>query len=136
MAPGVSQRLGQTAAAYTVDLVLIAIVPMAMYPFLGGKVWCRYWCPVVGWIVGKKFSRFRISADKRRCIARNMCTRYCEVGVDVMRFAVKGEPFGIWNSSCIGCGICIQVCPTDVLKVGHHELVKLSADLPGRPAAR
>ncbi len=124
--------------AYTVDLALIAIIPMAMYPFLGGKVWCRYWCPVVGWmdIVGKKFSRFRISADKRRCIACNMCTRYCEVGVDVMRFAVKGDPFGMWNSSCIGCGICIQVCPTDVLTFGHHELVRLSADLPGRPAAR
>ncbi len=111
--------------SYTVDLLLIAIIPMAMYPFLGGKIWCRYWCPVVGWmdIVGKKFSRFRISADKRRCIACNMCSRYCEVGVDVMKFALKGEPFGIWNSSCIGCGICVQVCPTDVLRFGHHQLV-------------
>ena len=77
--------------SYTVDLALIAIIPMAMYPFLGGKIWCRYWCPVVGWmdIVGKRFSRFRISADKRRCIACDMCTRYCEVGVDVMKFAVN-----------------------------------------------
>lgn len=116
--------------SYLVDLALIAIIPMAMYPFLGGKVWCRYWCPVVGWMdmVGKKLSRFRISADKRRCIACNMCTRYCEVGVDVMKFAVKGEPFGMWNSSCIGCGICIQVCPTDVLKFGHQQLVTLSAE--------
>jgi thioredoxin reductase/Pyruvate/2-oxoacid:ferredoxin oxidoreductase delta subunit len=116
--------------SYTVDLTLIAIIPMAMYPFLGGKIWCRYWCPVVGWmdIVGKKFSRFRISADKRRCIACNMCTRYCEVGVDVMRFAVKGQAFGMWNSSCIGCGICIQVCPTDVLKFGHQQLVTLQTE--------
>lgn len=114
--------------SYTVDLFLIAIIPMAMYPFLGGKVWCRYWCPVVGWmdIVGKKFSRLRISADKRRCIACNMCTRYCEVGVDVMKFAVRGRPFGMWNSSCIGCGVCIHVCPTDVLTFGHHQLVPLT----------
>ncbi|MFQ5664762.1 MAG: NAD(P)-binding domain-containing protein, partial [Terriglobia bacterium] len=111
--------------SYTVDLFLIAIIPVAMYFFLGGKIWCRYWCPVVGVmnLVGKKYSRFRISADKHRCIACNMCTRYCEVGVDVMKFAVKGEGFGMWNSSCIGCGVCIHVCPTDVLTFGHHQLV-------------
>jgi NosR/NirI family transcriptional regulator, nitrous oxide reductase regulator len=118
--------------SYTVDLFLIAAIPMAVYPFMGGKVWCRYWCPIVGWmdIVGKRLSRFRIAAEKRRCIACNMCTRYCEVGVDVMKFALKGESFGMWNSSCIGCGICIQVCPTDVLKFGQHTLVTISPASP------
>ena len=124
-------RLSQLYS-YTVDLLLIAIIPVAMYIFLGGKIWCRYWCPVVGVmnLVGKKFSRFRISADKHRCIACNMCTRYCEVGVDVMKFAVKGEAFGMWNSSCIGCGICIHVCPTDVLTFGHHQFVTLPTTPP------
>ena len=118
--------------SYTVDLLLIAIIPVAMYAFLGGKIWCRYWCPVVGWmnLVGKKISRFRISPDKHRCIACNLCTRYCEVGVDVMKFALKGDAFGMWNSSCIGCGICIQVCPTDVLRFGHHQLVSLPTAPP------
>jgi len=121
--------------SYSVDLVLIAVIPVAMYPFLGGKIWCRYWCPVVGWmdIIGKKVSRFRISPDKHRCIACNMCTRYCEVGVDVMKFAVKGEPFGMWNSSCIGCGVCIHVCPTDVLTFGHHQFVTLPTAPPSKP---
>ncbi|MEE9236010.1 MAG: NAD(P)-binding domain-containing protein [Candidatus Acidoferrales bacterium] len=124
-------RLSQVYS-YTVDLFLIAIIPVAMYIFLGGKIWCRYWCPVVGWmnLVGKKTSRFRISADKHRCITCNLCSRYCEVGVDVMRFAVKGEAFGMWNSSCIGCGVCIHVCPTDVLTFGHHQLVTLATALP------
>ena len=63
-------------------------------------------------------SRFLISPEKKRCIACGMCSRYCEVGVDVMKFALKGEPFGMENSSCIGCGICLQVCPTDVLRFG------------------
>ncbi len=124
-------RLSQLYS-YTVDLLLIAIIPVAMYVFLGGKIWCRYWCPVVGVmnLVGKKLSHFRISADKHRCIACNMCTRYCEVGVDVMKFAVKGEAFGMWNSSCIGCGICIHVCPTDVLTFGHHQFVTLPTTPP------
>jgi len=122
--------------SYTVDLFLIAIIPVALYAFLGGKIWCRYWCPVVGWmnLVGAKTSRFRISADKHRCITCNLCSRYCEVGVDVMKFAVKGEPFGLWNSSCIGCGVCIHVCPTDVLTFGHHKLVTLPTAPPLRKA--
>ena len=47
-----------------------------------------------------------------------------------MKFAVKGEAFGMWNSSCIGCGICIHVCPTDVLTFGHHQLVTLPTTPP------
>src|SRR3989338_6687236 len=122
--------------SYTVDLFLIAIIPVALYAFLGGKIFCRYWCPVVGWmnLVGAKTSRFRISADKHRCITCNLCSRYCEVGVDVMKFAVKGEAFGLWNSSCIGCGVCIHVCPTDVLTFGHHQLVTLPTAPPLRKA--
>ncbi len=134
---------------YTVDLFLIAIIPVALYAFMGGKIWCRYWCPVVGWMNAIEWglrklkgrrgsaggSQFQISADKHRCITCNLCTRYCEVGVDVMRHAVKGESFGMWNSSCIGCGICIQVCPTDVLTFGHHQLVTLPAAPPLRRPA-
>ena len=126
---------------YTVDLFLIAIIPVALYAFMGGKIWCRYWCPVVGWMNAIEWglrkmrrspsgSQFQISADKHRCITCNLCTRYCEVGVDVMRHAVKGESFGMWNSSCIGCGICIHVCPTDVLTFGHHQLVTLPSAPP------
>jgi len=131
---------------YTVDLFLIAIIPVALYAFMGGKIWCRYWCPVVGWMNAIDWglrklkraplgSQFQISADKHRCITCNLCTRYCEVGVDVMRHAVKGESFGMWNSSCIGCGICIHVCPTDVLTFGHHQLVTLPSAPPLKRSA-
>ena len=29
-----------------VDVWLIGILPVTLYPFLGGKAWCRYWCPL------------------------------------------------------------------------------------------
>lgn len=114
---------------YGVNLVLIAIIPMAVYPFLGGKIWCRYWCPVVGFMdwIGKTKrlgdralstfrSRFRIDTQRERCIACGMCDRYCEVGVPVMKHALKGVPVTMDTSSCIACGICVSVCPTDALK--------------------
>ncbi|MDR4506535.1 MAG: 4Fe-4S binding protein [Candidatus Scalindua sp.] len=30
-----------------VDVWLVGIISVILYPFLGGKVWCRYWCPLV-----------------------------------------------------------------------------------------
>ena len=35
--------------------------------------------------------------------------------MDVMAYAKNQEPFDNRNSSCIHCGICIDVCPMDVL---------------------
>jgi ferredoxin len=32
-----------------------------------------------------------------------------------MQFALKQEELNNANSSCIGCGICVTVCPMDVL---------------------
>ena len=29
-----------------VDVWLVGILPVTLYPFMGGKVWCRYWCPL------------------------------------------------------------------------------------------
>lgn len=122
---------------YSVDLFLIAIIPIAYYPFLGGKIWCRHWCPTAaamhllsGWFGRRGLSRYRIDSDKQRCIDCNMCTRFCEVGIDVRRFALKGESLGNTNSSCIGCGICITVCPTAALTFGTGPSARLPMSAP------
>ena len=39
-----------------------------------------------------RFSRFRILADKKKCISCNVCTSVCHQGIDVMNFANKGLP--------------------------------------------
>lgn len=122
---------GLISGAYywIVDTLLIAIIPVALYPFLGGKVWCRYWCPTAGfmhllsgWFTKQGIGRYKIDANKRRCIACNMCSRYCEVGIDVRKFAVKGQSFDNTLTSCIGCGICISVCPTEALVFAEGPL--------------
>lgn len=113
------------------DVWLVGILPVTMYPFFGGKVWCRYWCPLASMMqvfsklfTRAKWSRFAIHANEK-CIACGECTRNCQVGIDVMRFALKQEELNNANSSCIGCGICVTVCPMDVLSFTKEEPVKL-----------
>jgi len=107
-----------------VDTWLVGIVPIALYPFFGGKIWCRYWCPLAKMmeLFSKVFTRARWSKfaihSNDKCIACGECSRYCQVGIDVMRFAMKQEELNNANSSCIGCGICVTVCPMGVLSFG------------------
>jgi ferredoxin-type protein NapH len=102
--------------SWTVDTWLVGIIPMALYPFLGGKIWCRYWCPLsrAMHLLSKKYGKLKISANDQ-CIQCGTCNKHCQVGVDVMSFAKKGESFSNKNTSCIGCGICITACPKKVL---------------------
>ena len=99
-----------------VDFWLVAVIPVGLYPFFGGKVWCRFWCPLAKYmqILSRWYGTLQISSNDK-CISCTQCSTYCEVGVDVMAFAKNGEAFDNRNSSCIQCGICITVCPMDVL---------------------
>ncbi|MBZ5595769.1 MAG: NAD(P)-binding domain-containing protein [Acidobacteriia bacterium] len=117
------------------DVWLVGIIPVTLYPFFGGKVWCRYWCPLAKLmqIFSAAFTRFRASRfsiySNEKCIACMECTRNCQVGIDVMTYALKQEPITNANSSCIGCGICVTVCPMGVLSfqsVASPELVQIS----------
>ncbi|HSR68768.1 MAG TPA: NAD(P)-binding domain-containing protein [Acidobacteriota bacterium] len=103
------------------DVWLVGILPVTLYPFMGGKIWCRYWCPLAkmmqinSWIYSKLgISRYHIASNEK-CIACNECSRNCLVGIDVMKFALKQQTLDNGNSSCIGCGICVTVCPVDTL---------------------
>src|SRR5882724_11845118 len=103
------------------DTWLVGILPVTLYPFFGGKVWCRYWCPLAKLmqIFSAAFTRFRVSRfaidANEKCIACMECSRNCQVGIDVMSYALRQEPITNANSSCIGCGICVTVCPMSVL---------------------
>ena len=107
-----------------VDVWLVGIIPVTLYPFLGGKVWCRYWCPLAkmmqltsSWWSKRSLSHFSIDANDK-CISCGECSRYCQVGIDVMSYALKQEKLDNVTSSCIGCGICVTVCPMDTLSFG------------------
>ncbi len=115
-----------------VDFWLASVVGVALYPYLGNRVWCRFFCPLRAWmeILSRRFSKIAIKADNK-CIGCGECTRYCQMGIDVQQFAQKQETFHNGNSACIQCGICIQVCPMDVLSMGERQLKNSPAGIAG-----
>ncbi|NIR49234.1 NAD(P)-binding domain-containing protein [candidate division KSB1 bacterium] len=115
--------------AYIADFWLVGVIPITLYPFFGGKVWCRYWCPLAKWMEfwSKKIGKLGINSNEK-CITCGECSRYCEVGIDVMSFAKNQERFSNQNTSCIQCGICITVCPMDVLSFQLDGEVKVNGE--------
>ena len=66
-----------------------------------------------------RFGRFRILADKKKCISCNLCTSVCHQGIDVMNFANKGLPME--DPECVRCSACVYTCPTGVLEFGQVD---------------
>ena len=106
-----------------VDFWLAAVLGVAFYPYLGNRFWCRFFCPLRAFmeLLSKWFGRLAIKSNDK-CIGCGECTRFCQMGIDVQRFAQKGELFHNGNSSCIHCGICIQVCPMEVLSLTDRKV--------------
>jgi polyferredoxin len=103
---------------YIVDLGLAGIVGVAAYFWFSGRVWCRFACPLAALMhIYARFSRYRIFAEKKKCISCNVCTSVCHQGIDVMNFANKGLPME--DPECVRCSACVQQCPTGVLSFGR-----------------
>jgi thioredoxin reductase/polyferredoxin len=101
-----------------IDVIFAGVLGAGVYFFLSGRVWCRFGCPLAALMhIYSRFSKYRIFADKKRCISCNICTKVCHMGIDVMNFANKGIPMN--DVECVRCSTCIVNCPTDVLSFGE-----------------
>jgi polyferredoxin len=106
--------------AWLVDLFLAGVLGYGLYFWFSGRTWCRFACPLAALMhLYARFSRFRILADKNRCISCNVCTSVCHQGIDVMNFANKGLPMA--DPQCVRCSACVQSCPTGVLWFGQVD---------------
>ncbi len=105
---------------FFVDIFLAGIVGVGLYFWFSGRVWCRFACPLAALMhIYARFTKFRIFADKTKCISCNVCTTMCHQGIDVMNFANKGLPME--DPQCVRCSACVQTCPTGVLTFGHYD---------------
>lgn len=113
---------------WIVDVFLAGVLGYGLYFWYSGRTWCRFACPLAAlmhWYA--RLGRFRILADKKKCISCNVCTSVCHQGIDIMSFANKGLPMA--DPQCVRCSACVQMCPTGVLSFGQ-------VDLQGRVVAR
>jgi NosR/NirI family nitrous oxide reductase transcriptional regulator len=105
---------------WTVDVLLAGVLGYGLYFWFSGRMWCRFACPLAALMhVYTRFSRYRILAEKKKCISCNVCTAVCHQGIDVMNFANKGLPMN--DPECVRCSACVQSCPTGVLRFGQVD---------------
>ncbi len=113
-------------ARYYYGLIITAVlsgaIGVGLYPLGGTRQWCRNFCPMAALLgLVQKFGRFRIRVKKDMCISCGMCTKYCEMGIDVRAYAQANETFT--RASCVGCGMCAEVCPRGVLSLEQRAPV-------------
>ncbi len=107
---------------FLIGAAFSGVVGTGFYPLLGSRVWCRFGCPMAGYLglLQRFFSRFRITTNGGQCISCGNCSTYCEMGIDVRAYAQRGA--NVVRASCVGCGICAQVCPRGVLRLENGPL--------------
>jgi NosR/NirI family nitrous oxide reductase transcriptional regulator len=119
---------------WVVDILFGGILGVGLYFKYSGRVWCRFACPLAALMhIYARFSRFRIFADKKKCISCNVCTSVCHMGIDIMSFANKGLP--MQDPECVRCSACVQMCPTGVLSFGVADKEGRPQKLDGLPAS-
>jgi ferredoxin-type protein NapH len=117
----------QAGYGFVVGAILSGIVGVGVYPILGPRIWCRFFCPMAAALgLIQKLGRFRIRVKPDMCISCGNCSTYCEMGIDVRAYAQRNQSFT--RASCVGCGMCAHVCPRGVLKLENVKAA--SARLP------
>ena len=106
----------QSLYGFIVVVMLTGIIGAALYPLGGTRIWCRNFCPMAALLgLVQKFGRFRITVKENMCISCGLCSKYCEMGIDVRSYAQSNTNFT--RASCVGCGLCAAVCPRGVLRL-------------------
>lgn len=73
------------------------------------RFFCKYLCPLGAFYsLFNRFSAYRMSVDRSRCINCGRCEKACPMTVDVTKDANSPE--------CIRCGKCAEVCPAKAVR--------------------
>jgi polyferredoxin len=110
-----------------IGTALAGAVAIGLYPFLGQRVWCRMWCPLAFWMnFWGRWSKFKITPEKGKCIDCNVCNQYCQMGIDIKSRALQGRPITLVDTPCVGCAECVVRCPMEILHLGDLPEAKRS----------
>lgn len=85
---------------------------------------------------------YQVQDEKADCILCGLCNRVCDeiVGANAISFAGRGtskrmeSPYDETAETCIGCGACVYVCPTNCIGIKEENnirsIIKWHRDLP------
>lgn len=93
--------------------LLMQAVNIILMPKLGTRVWCKYFCPqgLLLEIISKR-GRFALVRDDTVCAGCKTCNQHCSMSIDI----AGGAPINR-SGDCVGCGICVEVCPQNALSM-------------------
>ena len=99
---------------------------MAMFFWIAftGRGYC-YYCPLGTWLaLFSKVAGQKIITDQGQCIGCDVCNQVCSMGIDIKEQAQKGE--AVIDLRCVGCGHCIDSCPTKTLHYSTRFLDRIA----------
>jgi polyferredoxin len=92
-------------------LVVGYFASLFLSPWLGSRAWCRWVCPIFGWVNTIGF--YRLCVDREKCVECGACEKVCDFGLPIRELS-KQNP-RIRTSECMGCGRCRSVCPKQAI---------------------
>jgi len=119
-----------TITPLSVAVSLTTLLLVAGLSARHGRLYCNTLCPV-GTLLGmfSKISLVRIRFSPESCIHCGLCEMACKAGC----IDINQEKIDV--TRCIGCFNCLNICPTNTLRLGRTEH-RQSSGTPQTPGRR
>ncbi len=92
---------------------VIALLVFVVMVITRGRLFCNTLCPVGALLsLVSRYSLFRISIDKKKCISCGLCEQSCKAE------AINVKDLSVDHSRCIDCFNCVSSCKKDSIHYG------------------